>query len=189
MTNIIQMRQLRAFECYSLRTKQYSLINELFDSNFLNEIIYDGYNEYHEPFLNRECILRLVLSLCREIIVKCPVKSIETHAQFFSRIQSMSANNKKFCNERSAFLAAKNEAESQKRLQNMHRNGHDSLEPPNDFTQMSIIPTLRDILDDQKSFLRKNITNGAYKSVDHYLGRFFIQKKSCVLIKKKLIFF
>ena len=41
--------------------------------------------------------------------------------------------------------------------------------PTNDFTDMNIIPNLKDILSDQTPFLRKNITNGAYKSVDHYL--------------------
>jgi hypothetical protein len=46
---------------------------------------------------------------------------------------------------------------------------HADLEPPNDFTEMTIVPTFADIITDQKSFLRKNITNGAYQNVHHYL--------------------
>lgn len=44
------------------------------------------------------------------------------------------------------------------------------IEPPEDFTQLSVVPTFEDILSDQTNqYLRKNITNGAYKDVNHYL--------------------
>ena len=38
---------------------------------------------------------------------------------------------------------------------------------PNDISEVSIVPTLQEILSDQDTFLRRNITNGAYKSIDH----------------------
>lgn len=44
------------------------------------------------------------------------------------------------------------------------------MTPPDDFTDMNIIPKLSDILSNQTNqFLRKNITNGAYQNVKHYL--------------------
>jgi len=41
------------------------------------------------------------------------------------------------------------------------------------FEQLSIIPTLNDILVEQNTFLRKNVTNGAYKDVYTYLDTHF----------------
>lgn len=47
---------------------------------------------------------------------------------------------------------------------------YSDIEPPNHFTQLNIIPKLEDILTNEtEHFLRKNLTNGAYKNVDHYL--------------------
>ena len=46
---------------------------------------------------------------------------------------------------------------------------HSIVEPPNCITEMNIIPKLEDILTDQAPILRRNITNGAYNSVQHYL--------------------
>jgi len=44
------------------------------------------------------------------------------------------------------------------------------MTPPDDFTDMNIIPKFSDILSNQTNqFLRKNITNGAYQNVKHYL--------------------
>ncbi|RWR99588.1 NFX1-type zinc finger-containing protein 1-like protein, partial [Dinothrombium tinctorium] len=41
--------------------------------------------------------------------------------------------------------------------------------PPNDFRSISIIPTYDDIHSEEKPFLRKNLINGMYEDVDHYL--------------------
>lgn len=42
-------------------------------------------------------------------------------------------------------------------------------EPPEDFRQISIYPDTSDILSDHGSFIRKNIVEGKYGSVNHYL--------------------
>jgi hypothetical protein len=41
--------------------------------------------------------------------------------------------------------------------------------PPNDFTELSIVPSLEDIINDDQPFIRKNIINGPYQSVNEYL--------------------
>ena len=41
--------------------------------------------------------------------------------------------------------------------------------PPDDFTRLSIVPRLDDIINNEEPFIRKNIIKGAYKSVRHYL--------------------
>jgi len=42
-------------------------------------------------------------------------------------------------------------------------------DPPDDFRQIPIIPTIDEILTPDDSFLRPNKTAGAYNSADHYL--------------------
>nr|CAD7431768.1 unnamed protein product [Timema monikensis] len=42
-------------------------------------------------------------------------------------------------------------------------------EPPNNFREMSVFPTLQDITSEKSSFVRPNITKGAYSDVEHYL--------------------
>lgn len=49
----------------------------------------------------------------------------------------------------------------------------EKYDPPEDFTELSIIPTLEEILSDQMPFLRKNVVSGAYQSVNHYLDVHF----------------
>lgn len=47
---------------------------------------------------------------------------------------------------------------------------YSNIPPPNDFTEMSIVPKLDDIISKEKSiYLRKNLKNEAYKSVHEYL--------------------
>lgn len=45
----------------------------------------------------------------------------------------------------------------------------ENLPPPNNFRDLSVIPTSQDINDVDRPFLRENITQGYYKDVDHYL--------------------
>ncbi|XP_063233035.1 NFX1-type zinc finger-containing protein 1-like [Bacillus rossius redtenbacheri] len=47
--------------------------------------------------------------------------------------------------------------------------GQDQKPPPDDFREISIYPTPRDILNSDATFIRPNIVKGAYSSVDHYL--------------------
>nr|CAD7200153.1 unnamed protein product [Timema douglasi] len=42
-------------------------------------------------------------------------------------------------------------------------------EPPNNFREMSVVPTHQDITSEKSSFVRPNITKGAYSDVEHYL--------------------
>lgn len=42
------------------------------------------------------------------------------------------------------------------------------MSPPNDFRELTVYPTTDD-LEDERPFLRRNISKGAYQSVEHYL--------------------
>lgn len=41
--------------------------------------------------------------------------------------------------------------------------------PPDDYRQLPIIPSVTEILSEQKTYLRQNIVDGVYNSPEHYL--------------------
>lgn len=45
---------------------------------------------------------------------------------------------------------------------------HD-LKPPDDYTKISIIPSIAELMSSEQTFLRSNKTTGAYNDVNHYL--------------------
>ena len=46
---------------------------------------------------------------------------------------------------------------------------NDDLNPPNDFRELSVIPTQEDILTGERPFLRRNKIDGSYHDAEHYL--------------------
>ena len=45
----------------------------------------------------------------------------------------------------------------------------ETSDPPDLYKEISIIPSLSEMISNEKIFLRKNITTGSYKNVEHYL--------------------
>ncbi len=41
--------------------------------------------------------------------------------------------------------------------------------PPDDYRQLPIVPDVREILSEQKTYLRENIVDGIYDDSEHYL--------------------
>lgn len=46
---------------------------------------------------------------------------------------------------------------------------NDDLNPPDDFRDLSVIPTQEDILTGERPFLRRNKVDGSYHNAEHYL--------------------
>jgi hypothetical protein len=46
----------------------------------------------------------------------------------------------------------------------------ETSDPPDLYKEISIIPSLSEMISNEKIFLRKNITTGSYKNVEHYLN-------------------
>ncbi|XP_069193979.1 NFX1-type zinc finger-containing protein 1 [Procambarus clarkii] len=57
---------------------------------------------------------------------------------------------------------------AQKKTRQRH-TCEDNLQPPEDFRELSILPTAQDLNDTEKPFLRRNIVEGKYLDVNHYL--------------------
>ncbi|XP_064087988.1 NFX1-type zinc finger-containing protein 1-like isoform X2 [Macrobrachium nipponense] len=61
------------------------------------------------------------------------------------------------------------ENQEQRNSTSYRRGYHDHLQPPNDFREMPVMPTSSEINDPEKPFLRRNIIQGQYDNIDHYL--------------------
>ena len=46
---------------------------------------------------------------------------------------------------------------------------HDIGPPPDDYRQLPIVPDVREILSERRTYLRENIVNGLYEDPQHYL--------------------
>lgn len=58
----------------------------------------------------------------------------------------------------------------EQRSSTSYRRGyHDHLQPPDDFRELPVMPTSSEINDPERPFLRRNIIQGQYDNVDHYL--------------------
>jgi hypothetical protein len=159
----------KAFTCNSMKTKLNSLIDQLVDSNFMKQLVYNFLERQNKLFMKN------VLELCKTFNFQSPIVS-EKLGPIRDRLELLillRMRDQELINEWQDFLTIEEESKRQRKAyRNRTFNNilkQDDLDPPNDFTQMSIVPTLYDILNDQELFLRKNITNGAYKSVHHYL--------------------
>ena len=70
---------------------------------------------------------------------------------------------------------AKEIEDRKKRKQPPARNGprtttpRDIGPPPDDYRHLPIVPNVQEILSEERTYLRENIVNGAYKDPEHYL--------------------
>lgn len=160
----------RAFESHSFGQRLESLTERIVRSNFFSKHVYKHLELHNPSFI--QSVIRLCVSLVRAspfivdfigfmkdrlgYIIYVDIKSEPLQQEF------------KVLDELAKLTAEKNERFNRnKTFQNV--DSDEELEPPNDFTRMSIVPTMKDLFYNQDTFLRKNVTNGAYKSVTHYL--------------------
>jgi hypothetical protein len=164
----------KAFQCNSFKAKLVSLISDILASKFFTAHVYAHLDRTIAGSYNVNFTTN-VLKLCSTFLFLEPLAvdqlgPIRDRLEILVKIRIQDETLEQIWAE---FVQLEAEAKNKK---NRYRNqtftnisNHDASEPPNDFTQMSIVPTLADIVSDQETFLRKNITNGAYKDVHHYL--------------------
>ena len=166
----------KSYECNSLKQKLFTFTSNFVPSHLYQEIIYESLNKIdstHDIELIRS-VLRITCNIIEaaplladkigkirdrlEIVITLRAKNPDLIKEFTEHLVPMEAN------------ALKKIKSIQNANSKTFKNiDHPDLEPPNDFTEMTIVPTFADIITDQKTFLRKNITNGAYRNVHHYL--------------------
>jgi hypothetical protein len=166
----------KILRCNSMKTKLIDMTRRFIQSRFFSQHLYNSLqtrstNSYH----NNLILIRTVLNICC-LILELNSNFLDDLSAMKDRLElvmlKLSDNQelKKEFDDRLKKLEENilNRREREKNVTFKNEDPSD-LEPPNDFTEMSIEPKLADILCEQKPFLRKNITNGAYNSVHHYL--------------------
>jgi hypothetical protein len=165
----------KAYQCNSFRTKLISLTDQILESKFFKEHVYTHLQIQLAPGVYKTGFITSVLRLCSTFIFLEPlvVDKLDAVRDRLELLIKVYIRDPALDQLWAEFVQLGEEA---KKKRNIYKNrtftnivNQDALEPPNDFTQMNIVPTLIDIVHDQETFLRKNITNGAYNSVHHYL--------------------
>ena len=173
MVNSLADLIAKAFSCNAMRSQVTKLIPVVAKSNFLNKIVYLSLEKKSPANLYNIKLIRSVISILRvifeidqklfslvaplrdriEILVKVRTNDPELTKEFDESVSLMNR------------LAAKQvESEQYKTFKNMV-----DVDPPENFIYMNIVPKLNDIVCNDETFLRRNITNVTYKNVSHYL--------------------
>lgn len=158
----------RAFESNSFGQQLVALADSVANSKFLTRHVYKLLENRDSGFI------RSVLSLCSTLIRTDPhtVEPISLIKDRLELITQHRMNDQSLAEEFNNFIVLLNETTERNEQNNktfVNVDNSDEQEPPNDFTSMSVVPSLRDIVSNQEIFLRKNVTNGAYNNVRHYL--------------------
>ena len=168
----------KALECNSFAAKLSMLINTILSSTFFTQHVYNQL-EVKRPPSNMAYNIGFILQVLKIInkFVYIDPYVIDKLGPFRDRFELLIElrirdQDPNLVDEWKTFHQLEQIAKEKKerRKNNTFSNvNQDSLSPPNNFTEMSIVPSLGDIIQDQEIFLRRNLTNGAYASVNHYL--------------------
>lgn len=165
----------KAFECNSMRTKLIELIDKIKISKFFTQILYQAINKrlLVEGTYNTR-LIKSALNICSTFIHLNPLAkhNVEQYKDRFNLLIVYHIQDPNLMESFQELLKLDEKASEQNErymFKTFKNIDSPDIDPPDDFTQMSIVPNLNDILTDQTPFLRKNVTNGAYQSVHHYL--------------------
>ena len=175
--NLVNLME-KVLECNTLKHKLKEIIEKFVDSkllqthvlNLISKPISNSINMYNYNLI--KSVLNITCSIIElDYIFVEKLQMVQDRLEILITRRMNDEELKKEFEDRLFLLIqqAKEMNEKRRNFKTFKNIDYSDMEPPDDFTQMSIIPTLSDILFDQNPFLRKNITNGAYNSVHHYL--------------------
>ncbi|KAH9488056.1 NFX1-type zinc finger-containing protein 1 [Bulinus truncatus] len=134
---------------------------------------------FEESWPEAEKVFCCLVRILEEILDKMPAYvhqciTMTTHltgmTAFFTRLRSNSELDRKL-NELRANSIDKAEKNKEVGKTNSSKffNAQNSELPPDNFTTLSVVPTISDLKDDVKPYLRPAIVKGVYEDVKHYL--------------------
>ncbi|XP_078688760.1 NFX1-type zinc finger-containing protein 1-like [Branchiostoma floridae x Branchiostoma belcheri] len=171
----------RACDCSSSPANTIKLMVMVSNSEFLASVLNTYFAEIPTVRIRRPEFretLKHALRLFRELLDRCPINSVEKVSVPLAVLgQTVKSLGDESSDVEDDLVTALNEVESRKdaimegkRKGNVSKDQATRLEtPPDDFRQLSIIPTFEDIHTDNDPFLRPNIVRGRYPDVDTYL--------------------
>ncbi|KAH9488057.1 NFX1-type zinc finger-containing protein 1 [Bulinus truncatus] len=139
----------------------------------VNKRLYeDSWSEAKQVFCCLVCILEEILDKMPTYVHQCV--TMTSHllgmTSFFTHLKSDSEleQSLKSLRARSVERAEKYKEDDQAES-SMFFDSRDSEQPPEDFTTLSVVPTIADLREDVKPFLRPAIVKGVYSDAKHYL--------------------
>jgi hypothetical protein len=167
LTRVFTEMLAKILKVNAMRNQLNKLVLKLPESNFFSKILYESIEKKQ---INNEYDLNLIkntLNLCSSILEVNPGNKnlLEPMLNKLELLVKLRIAFNKDIIEQFEMLSIKKEQP----IQNTFKIKNNSEEPPNKITELSIVPSLNDIISDEEPFLRENITNGAYRSVEHYL--------------------
>lgn len=165
----------KALGCNSLKIKLIQLLNKVSDSRFFKDHVYEQISRRENNAYNIQ-LIRSVLNISCQMLELAPhttrvIAPIKERLELLIRNRLNDPDLLKEFEEKFVRLEriASARLEEENKAKTFRNIDHSNLEAPNEITELNIIPSLSDILVDQVPFLRANITNGAYRDVNHYL--------------------
>ncbi len=178
---------VKGFECHAIETQKHKIIEQLVNSNFLNELVYKSIEDSRDRFGVYDLqLIKSVMNVCNfilrvnparltalekiiertELVVKLRVRDIDLMNEFESKIGRLLVDIEEQKKQNTRAKPIKQNPE-------LLLTSHEFLEPPERLEMIPILPTLQEVTTNQKPFLRKNIIVGAYRNVEHYLDIHF----------------
>jgi hypothetical protein len=136
----------------NLRLKAMFINSDLFNKRIYEYLIQPKDNHTNE-------IIKCLINIYCSLIISSP--NLTGHMEPFKYELEFLIKKRLKDNELNEYLDYK--------LSQIVQNDDYDENPPDDFTRLSIVPRLDDIINNEEPFIRKNIIKGSYKSVRHYL--------------------
>ena len=167
----------KVLDCNVLEIQKSKIIDLLIKSNYFNELVYNNIDKSKNGTCDND-LIESVLKICNYILTLNPAH-LPHLKKMLNRIEKViihSKNNNLIEEFEEKIVKVRLDIENQERQRqiNQTKKSFDPLDcetsdPPDLFKEISIIPSLSEIISNEEIFLRKNITTGAYKNVEHYL--------------------
>ena len=179
----------KAFECHSMEGNKLKVIEGLAASNFFNELVYRSLEKKDQNGTYDMQLIKNVIKTCSAVLQLNPARyvDLEKVIERLELLVRIRIRDRDLCNEfdekidkirigieeqkKKSF--ANNSPSSNNATVNIFQPSSELLEPPNKIENIPILPTLDEITTNNKPYLRKNIINGAFKNVEHYLDIHF----------------
>jgi len=177
----------KGFECHSMESRKPKIIDEFVKSNFFTELVYRSIESKNQTGGYYLELIKSVIKICNSILVINPSRLIDLE-KIFDRLELLSKVRIKDRELELEFDEKINKIKleiEERKTKSFDKNNNnlnpkkpihisnEYIEPPDNVRDISILPSLHEINSNLSPFLRKNIINGAYTNVEHYVDIHF----------------
>ena len=172
----------KVIDCNTLELQKLRIIDLLVKSNYFNELVYNNIDKPKNGLYDVELIESLI-KICNYILILNParlpeLKKIIDRAELVIKLRVKKKDLIEDFEEKIDKVISDIENLERQRIINKTKKSKlfsfdpfdsETSDPPDLFYEVPIIPSLSEITENKRIYLRKNVTKGAYKNVQHYL--------------------